>query len=168
MPRSRIVRSKSRPNNSWSGVVVSSFTTIAFGTKTLLSTLVLNNQGIDETILRVIGSITVASDQFAAAEDQIGSVGLIVVTDLAIAAGAASIPGPSTNIEDDGWFCHQTFANRNVVAAEPRPLMIPFASKGRRIVESGQSVALMVENSDANNGFVVAVQFRVLSRVTGT
>jgi len=157
-----------RHNNAWSGVVRAGFDTVAANTKTLLSSLVLSNQGIDETILRVVGSITVASDQVGAIEEQIGGVGLIVVTDLALAAGAASIPGPSTDVKDDGWFCHQLFANISSNTGDRQAVHFDFSSKGRRVVETGKSVALMVENASSSNGFVIAVQFRMLSRVTGT
>ena len=170
MPRSRIVRSarSRRPNNSWSGVVISAFSVIAANSKVLLSSLVLSNQGIDETIMRVVGSITVISDQAAAAEQQIGGVGLMIVTDLALAAGAASIPGPSTDVEDDAWFAHALFQHQDKETTSPRSLTTNFSSKGRRVVESGQSIALMVENSHATHGFSIGVQFRMLSRVTGT
>ena len=103
-------RSNVRHNNAWFSVVSSTFIVIPAASKVLLGTLTLSNPNIDETQLRVIGSVAVGSDQAAAFENQIGSVGLIVVSDVAAAAGAASIPGPSTNGDDDGWFCHQNFA----------------------------------------------------------
>jgi len=129
----------------------------------------LSNPNIDETQMRVIGSITVVSDQPTSLERQIGSVGLIVVSDNAIAAGAASIPGPSTDIDNDGWFCHTQFA-QNTVANPTASLPPPYAfvSKGRRIVQEGMGIAIMVENIHATHGMIVALQFRMLSRVTGT
>ena len=53
--------------------------------------------------------IMVGSDQVAVVEQQIGALGFIVVSDLAIAAGAASIPSPGFNGSDDGWFVWQAF-----------------------------------------------------------
>ncbi len=154
-------------NYSWSGVIDPGNAIAGSTTAVLLGSLALENQGIDETAFRVVGNIMVVSDQAAAIETQIGSVGLIVVTDLAIAAGAASIPGPSTNVEDDQWFCHQLFANKNQVAADPRPAFFDFSSKGRRVVQDGEAIALMCENSSGACGFSIAVQFRMLSRITG-
>ena len=95
-----------RPNNSWGIFASSSFSNIAANSKVLLGTIALSNPGIDETILRIIGSISIASDATGAIETQIGSVGIIVVSDEAVAAGVASIPGPSTDGSNDGWFAH--------------------------------------------------------------
>ncbi len=79
-------------------------------TKILLGVFVLSNVGIGETVRRTIGNIWVVSDQAAADEVQVGAFGCIVVTDLAAAAGAASIPGPFTDANDDGWFVWQGFS----------------------------------------------------------
>ncbi len=100
---------RSNPNRAWAGTVD---TENAFGggSKILLGSFSLSNPNIDETILRTVGVLSIRSDQIAAPEEQVGAFGMIKVTDLAIAAGAASIPGPVTDIGDDGWFVHVPFA----------------------------------------------------------
>ncbi len=153
-------------NNSWGAVVSSVFVTVGANSKVLLGSLTLNNPNIDETVLRVIGQVAVITDS-ATFESQIGSVGLIVVSNQAVAAGAASIPGPSTDMEDDGWFCHALFA-QDAKAGDINSTSYPFESKGRRVVQEGESIAIMAENIHASEGMTVAVQFRILSRVTGT
>ncbi len=159
---------RSRPNNSWSGVVVAAFTVVPANSKILLGSLVLSNPNIDETALRVVGHLVVLSDQSGAVEQQLGAAGLIHVSNRAITAGVASIPSPATDIEDDGWFTHQTFMTVNQDASTAQPMLYDFSSKGRRITEDGQSIAVVVENSHASFGLKIAIQFRILSRVTGT
>ncbi len=64
------------------------------------------------TIIRTRGFVAIASDQSTADENQIGAFGLGVVTELARAAGIASIPGAQTDAVWDGWFVHQSFGQR--------------------------------------------------------
>ena len=158
-----------RPNNNWGALATSDYVTVAGNTKVLVASVALSNPGIDETIMRIIGSINVVSDQAAALERQIGAAGLIVVTDLALAAGAASIPGPSTDAGDDGWFCHQFFSQFNQLSdGNTMGFQYDFSSKGRRVVEDGKVIAVMVENSHATESLLINLQFRILGRVTGT
>ncbi len=171
--RSPTRTNRSRPNRAWAGLANAAPTTVAAATKVLLGTLTLSNQGIDETVLRTLGLLTIASDQAAANENQIGAWGMMVVTDLAIAAGAASIPGPITNIEDDGWFAHVSFANElqfsSAVGMRPNfGVTNRFDFKSKRVVSSGQAVAIMVENAHASNGFTIVQVIRMLTQVRGT
>ncbi len=162
-------RGSSKHNNSWGAVVSSTALTIPAASKVLLGSLTLNNPNIDETVLRVIGNLTVMSDQTGVEEFVIGSVGLIVVSNQAVAAGIASIPGSSTDSEDDGWFAHQFFSYiGQTVATQPSFLNMPFESKGRRVVQEGEAIAIVAENIHASQGLKVILQFRILSRVTGT
>jgi len=161
-------RGSVKHNNAWSAVISSDYITIPAASKVLLGALALSNTNIDETILRVIGSVNVNTDTSSSQERQIGSVGLIVVSNNAQAAGVASIPGPSTDSEDDGWFCHAFFAQTNPTGADPDAHTYNFSSKGRRIVQEGELIAIVAENSHASHGFILNLQFRLLSRVTGT
>ena len=148
-------------------------TVVAAGTKVLLGTFGPNAGGIDETILRTVGGVMVASDNYLSPESQFGSFGLIAVTDIAAAAGAASIPGPSTDAGDD-WFIHRAFAQEsnvqtNVGSDIPSSVYYEFDSKAKRIIDgTGIVLAVMVENIHATHGFTVLVQFRFLSQVRGT
>ena len=170
MARNKVTRTvRRRPNNSWGIFAVSVFTNIPAASKVLMGTIFLSNPGIDETVLRIIGNITIASDNPGAIETQIGSVGLIVVSDEAVAAGVASIPGPSADGDNDGWFAHQTFAMfSSQVATLNMSQVWPFQSKVRRVVQDGSVIAIVIENDHATHGFLAALQFRVLGRVTGT
>ncbi len=169
MARRRTTLVTKKHNNAWSSAISSTFIAIPANSKVLLTTFTLSNPNIDETVLRVIGNVGLASDQTAAIEENIGSVGMIVVSTVAIAAGIASIPGSSTDSNDDGWFCHQFLSNiSQQVNTNPSVMMFPFASKGRRVVSNGEAIAVVAENIHSSSGLSVCLQFRLLSRVTGT
>ena len=121
-------------------------------------------------VRRTRGWVHVTSDQSAAAELQLGSLGLVVVSDLALAAGAASIPGPVTDASDDGWFVWQPFVSRQAVSAvltaSAGPLVFEFDSKAMRRVEEGFGIAVMVENAHATFGLNVECAFSVLTSIS--
>ena len=161
---------KSKPNTSWTAAISSQFISVPAGSRVLLAGLAPSNPGIDETIFRVIGHVTVVSDQTQQVETQVGSVGLIVVSAEAIFAGSGSVPGPSSQANNDGWFCHLMFAQKTKGSNDNAPAygIYPFESKGRRIVNEGSQIAVMAENIHLTEGMSVNVQFRILSRVTGS
>ena len=156
MARTRVLtRSRgARPGGTWARITIGSFA-VAGNTKVLAATGVLSNPGIGETIRRTRGIIGWRSDQTAVDEDQIGAFGAIVVSDLAIAAGVASIPGPDTDASDDGWFVWQPllsgFEFQSGTGVIFRTFQIfEFDSKAMRRVEEGFSQAFVVENGSAN------------------
>ena len=169
----RRFQNQRRPNRDWSAINETVFTTVAAATKVILASFVLKNPGIDETILRSVGSLAVASDQVATTEDYMGAFGMIIVTDTALAAGVVSIPGPVTDGDDDGWFTYVGFSQRFtfITGAGFHPAaatMLPIDSKAKRVLEEGQSVALVVENASATTGFIAALNLRILAQVRGT
>ena len=168
-PRAR----SSRPNRAWAGVASTGYTTIAPSAKVLIGSFILSNTNIDETILRNVGIVSVTSDQQAASEDILGAFGLIVVTDIALAAGVASVPGPVSDIEDDGWMVYvpiaQSMAFQDATGVNyDFATQYAFDSKAKRRFQEGQVVALVAENASASFGFQLAVVFRQLTMVTGT
>ena len=165
-------RSSRRHNRDWTGTVSTVYTSVPAATKVLFGTFAPSNAGIDETVLRTVGMISVASDQVAADEFSIGAFGMKIVTDLAAAAGAASIPGPVTDISDDGWFVFVPFAESfefvSAVGIAPNyGRRYPFDSRAKRVLEEGSVVVLMVENASPSFGIEVALAFRMLTMVTG-
>ncbi len=132
--------------------------------KVVVATQVLNNPGIGETVRRTRGVAIISSDQAAGVEDQFGALGFIMVNDLALAAGAVSIPGPVTDGSDDGWFVWQPLLGVGNIGANGRVgYVVPFDSKAMRRVEEGFGIAIMVENASAANVFDFALGFSVLS-----
>ncbi len=176
VPRQRFQRSSRRsssPNRGWAGEVDPVPVSLAAGNKVLAAAIVLDNQGIDETILRTIGSISVGSDQSAATEFQLGAVGFCLVTDTALAAGIASIPDPVTDVEDDIWFVHKSFSREflfgTAVGFAPDFMeTFTFESRAKRIFHTGNSIAVVVANAHATHGLKFALNWRMLTMVRGT
>ncbi len=153
----RVVRAQRQPTN-WARFVSLGGVVLAAGAKALITTVTLSNPGINETVRRTRGILSISSNQEAANHDQIGALGLVVVSDLAIAAGAGSIPGPVTDASDDGWFVWLPFTQRTdagLQGVESREYH--FDSKVMRRVEEGFGVAFMIENGSASN----AIQFNL-------
>ncbi len=142
---------------------------MAAGTKVLLAVSELSNPGITETVIRTRGMFGILTDAATASEFQHGAFGMIVVNDLAAAAGAASIPGPVVDASDDGWFVWEPFlsAQESVGAtAVTVPMSVfHFDSKAARRVEQGFQIAIMVENASATHAFDVLSAFSQLSKV---
>ena len=169
----RQYRQQSRPNRGWAGDVPAAPLTVPAASKVLSSLLVLDNDGIDETILRVVGGIAIQSDQLSAVETQSGAVGMCLVTDTAVAVGITALPDPVTDVQDDVWFFYQSFATQlffsTAVAFDAQgSTWFPFDSKAKRIFHSGQTVAVVIANSHATHGLKVQFNFRMLTQVRGT
>ncbi len=134
--------------------------------KVLAATLTLDNPGITETVIRTLGRYLVQSDQAAGVEFQLGAWGMIVINDLAVAAGAASIPGPVTDASDDGWFVWEPFSTFGTRASAVGQWQdVHFESKAARRVEEGFTIAIMVENAHASDGLLFTLGASVLSKV---
>ena len=173
MARRRVVstrgyaRSQRQPSN-WARVLSNSLVTVPAASKVLLNTVVLSNPGIGETVRRTRGRIYVGSDQSGAIEQQFFAFGMMVVNDLALAAGAASIPGPGTDASDDGWFVWEPWvmSQSNATGVAGPEVVLNFDSKAMRRVEEGYGVALMVENLSATFGLRVALGLSLLSSLS--
>ncbi len=169
----RFSRQVSRPNRTWAGDISATFVNLAASSKVLAATIVLSNQGIDETILRVVGGIAVGSDQTGATEFQQGAIGMCLVTDTAAGVGIGSLPDPVTDIADDIWFMYQSWHRKFQFADATGTLgdavqWYPFDSRAKRIIHSGEQVAVVVANANSSFGFEFALTIRVLTQVRGT
>ena len=95
---------------------------------------------------------------------------MILVTDQALAIGVTAIPSPFTQGDDDGWFCHQSFAQQmsNELTA-PAFQWYPIDTKGKRVQDgSGISIALVAANAHASFGLKIYEVIRMLAQVRGT
>jgi len=103
------------------------------------------------------------SDQVSQTEFQFGAVGMIVVNDLAIAAGVASIPGPGTDLDDDGWFVWEPFQlvgeakDGGADGSAQEWAGWSFDSKAMRRIEEGFGIAIVCENVNTSNGLEIAL-----------
>ena len=171
--QNRLQRRSGPSNKGWVGTVAAEEVNVPAASKVLLNTFVLSNMNIDETVLRTVGQISINSDNFAATEEQRGAFGLIVVSDAAVAVGITAIPGPITDVDDDGWFVYIPFSYLNIQATSvgrnpDAAHRIEFDSKAKRVFQEGQQIAIVVENAHAAHGFDIAPMFRMLTMVRGT
>ena len=164
--RGRVIGRAPRAVTNWSRLVDATYGTVAAGTKVLFSTVTLSNPGISETVRRTRGVVTVRSDQTGGDEPQLGAMGMIVVNDLAIAAGVASIPGPVTDASDDGWFVWVPFLQSRMTDAARNSEQYQFDSKAMRRVEEGFTVAIVFENASATFGLQAAAGISILSSLS--
>ena len=176
MPRVRrasgFPQRQNRANRSWAGIEFEA-TTAAAGAKVLIGGFTLSNPGIDETILRTRGSVMTAPTTPTADHQTHAAWGMIVVNDLAVAAGVASIPGPVTDRGDDGWLVWEplqaTLDFSTAVGKDYKAgAVFPFDSKAKRIIEEGFQIAIVVENAAAAGTISFSGMFRALTMVRGT
>ena len=138
-------------------------TLVPVGTKVLLASFVLSNPGINETVRRTRGRFFVNSDQATTNEMVLVAIGFVVVNDLALAAGAASLPGPISDASDDGWFVWEgvpilsasTDGGSGSIVSGVQP--IEFDSKAMRRVEEGFGIAVIAEASGVGAEVSMAV-----------
>jgi len=165
MPGRRVAtqpRARKEVNYTWSHLQIA-VTVVPAGTKVLLGFFFLDT-AFEETVVRVRGTMSINTDQTASLETQQGALGFIRVTDRAIVAGAASIPGPVTDGDDDGWFVWVPFSHESLTSIGPEAARIyPIDSKAQRIVREGQQLAVMLENAGPH-GLRVTLMLRALSR----
>ncbi len=163
--RRPVVASRGRSGTNWFRVIDSE-TAVAEGTKVLLASGVLSNAGINEVVRRTRGRILITSDQATIVENVMLAFGMIVVSDLALAAGAASIPGPITDASDDGWFVWEGFPTLVSTTDGSTSFAVqyygePFDSKAMRRIPEGFGVAFMAEAT--GGGAEVALAISVLT-----
>ena len=164
--------SRSRPRfpprqsvRDWARVVSATLITVPAASKVVLATFV-DSSGEDRTVRRSIGMLWVQSDQVSVVEEQTGALGALVVTDLAVAAGAGSIPGPVTDRNDDVWATWMPFLQASELPADTDTRRAGyhyhFDSKGQRKLPGGTQYVFMVENSSATEGLQVMFAASVL------
>ena len=125
----------------------------------------------DLTVRRIRGLLTVASDQQAATELQLGAFGALVVTDAAVAVGITSIPDPVTEVADDMWMLYVHIGQQvrfgTAVGLEPHWVtQYVLDSKAMRKTPAGYSLAFVIANA-ASTGFNATLGVRILSSITG-
>jgi len=161
----RFTRTQRQPS-TWARLTSPAPIIVPAASKVFIATFALANPGIGETVRRTRGLISISSDQFAAAEEQTGAFGMIVVNDLAAAAGAASIPSPVAEGSDDGWFVWVPFSQSLSSLESTNSWQYEFDSKAMRRVEEGFIIALMVENAHADDGLRIMVNLSLLSSLS--
>ncbi len=119
------------------------------------------------TIVRTRGILLIESDQTAVSESQMGGVGLTFVSEPARVAGAASLPGPTTDFGHEGWFMHQFVTSRVEVASAigaQNPAGTQYVIDSKAMRKDGDALVLMAENTNGTSAFTVTVFLRLLMK----
>jgi len=171
MPRGRgyPVRGRSTKKHvDWSGSVpLTAMVALAGSSQVLDQIFTPFAEG--ETVVRTRGLFTWGSDQFVAGEDQLGAVGIGIVSAQAASVGITAVPHPDTDSAWDGWLWHSYFASRITVGdqtayAPAQVHQLRIDSKAMRKVGSDERAVLVVQNSSAS-GMIFSLQVRFLSKV---
>jgi len=152
----------------WAAIVATTEVTVAADSFALLTAFTGADLSplVPATLVRIRGEIMMRSDQSAADEQQIGSLGIGVVQDVARIAGAASLPDPLLDAGDEVWLYWQSLLSAGetgagtVIGSTPKTYTID--SKAMRKVVDGESLVVMVANHAAGHGFKIAFQARFL------
>ncbi len=156
-----------RAQTDWTRLGSTASVVVAAGTKVLLASFTSTEDGV--TVRRTRGRVAVMSDQSAVAEEQLGAFGIVKVTTVALAAGAASIPGPITDDDDQGWMVYEPFVELSdmtpggAAARASGPNAIIVDNKAMRKVPFGFALAVMIENASATTGLEVNFRLAVLT-----
>jgi len=105
--RGRTVVRSQRRLTQWVGSADAGYLAIAAGASVIVES---NATLTGTTIVRLRGELSVRPSTFGADLDLVGALGIGIVSDQAFAAGSASIPGPWTDKDWDGWFVWQAVA----------------------------------------------------------
>ena len=119
------------------------------------------------TIMRSRVRIWYESDQLAASETTISSIGEIVVKDQAVAAGVASLPKPNADPEAQWiWWegLQDSFLLATAVGFQPTSSqVVDVDAKSSRKVGINEDMAIIISNTTL--GAIVAVQGRTLIKL---
>ena len=120
------------------------------------------------TIVRTRGRLLVMSDQVAASESYVGSIGYSVVSDQAIAVGVTAVPTPATDLASDKFFVLESWPGRAILNGtswfmDATPQV--FDSKAMRKVEEGSDIAFVSEAGIGGNGALVVDVGRLLVKL---
>ena len=120
------------------------------------------------TIVRVVGSMFVQSDQNAAIENPFGAFGLAVVSAEASAVGVTAVPDPVTTPESDLWMGYQSFAAEGSASTNVgRPANFQtFDFRAMRKVDGNSDFVTVVANSSAADGLLFILNYRFLVKLS--
>ncbi len=122
------------------------------------------------TVVRTHLLVALTSDQSGASENQIGAVGLCVVSDQASAIGITAVPTPITDLASDLFFVHQSMINAflfvtaaGIAPREDRQYVVD--SKAMRKVNGDEDVVFTLEASGVGSGLSVVTMGRMLIKL---
>ncbi len=145
-------RSSRKRLTSWIGMADQLYTPVPSNTKVLIQIFdPFSSAGIPRpTVVRNRGMVSIIPNQSGADLSYGGAFGIGVVTDEAVAAGVASVPGPVTDSDWQGWLAWQSFAYRLDFDTGAGKLLISndfeLDSKGMRKMGDGETLVMVAES----------------------
>ena len=121
------------------------------------------------TVVRLRGQLQCVSDQSAATEQYIGSIGAAVVSDQATAIGVTAVPTPATDLASDLWFMHEIwigsidFSDATGIFSDHPSRAVD--SKAMRKVNGDQDLVICTEAGLGGSGVTVAFAGRFLVKL---
>jgi hypothetical protein len=113
--------------------------------------------------------MVVSSDQLAATEDQLFTVGVAIVKEAARVAGIASLPDPLNDGDDSIWQTWQQGFSRTLfndaTGFTNNVNQYEIDSKSMRKIETGESLVLIGTNAHATAGLTVSIGLRFLFKL---
>jgi len=173
--RGRIIRGgRSVRDTIWFSMTETRTAAASANTATLLLTLNAAALSLRPfTIVRSLFHHSVRSDQTGASENFDAALGVAVVSDQATAIGVTAVPTPFTDLGSDLWLLHNIIDGHFLFisgvgveanSTSPRGGMT-VESKAMRKVESGQDIAVVIENSSISSGTQNYVAGRMLVKL---
>ena len=120
------------------------------------------------TITRVVGLLSILSDQNAAVELVFGALGFAVVSEKAVTTGATAVPDPVTEASSDLWHVYQSFAAEGSSSTNVgRPMeQFAFDSRAQRKVQDGENCVAVIANASATFGLTYVLNYRILIKLS--
>jgi len=152
-----------RTDYNWTGFITVGLTIAESNTNTLGGSLTFNDAA---TIYRLRGQLLIRFDGTSAGDTNIAGVGIIVVQESAVAAGAASVPNPLTDPEADFlWHQYAPFIQpvTDDVGGVSSSMRIEVDSKAMRRVKDTQTLQLVASMSAATGATTLTGGIRILT-----
>jgi len=156
--RGRIVSRGSKRHGEWVGSTPQTSLT-ALAASSVVLDQVFTPFDAGETVIRTRGLFAVKTDQVISTENQMGAVGIGIVSEQAATVGITAVPHPDTDSGWNGWLWHSYYASSftfgsSVGFTSPTLFHIEIDSKAMRKVGDNERLVVVVENSG-----VVGIQF---------
>ena len=141
-----------RRQTTWIGPPDQNFVAVGSGASVIIASFNPSTSFIlGSTVVRSRGAFTYRPDSSAADVDIVGAFGMGIVSEQALAAGAASVPGAFDEADWDGWFVWRSFAMSFESVTQASTLIwsetLEIDSKAMRKVHDNEAVVQVVESN---------------------
>ena len=118
------------------------------------------------TLIRIRGRVMMQSDVGSVTEQQLGILGISVVTEQARVGGIASLPDPGTNSDSSVWMGWiPMMSSSHAATAIESPSVVEVDVKAQRKISNGEAIVGVMANNSAVHGLKFAVLLRFLFKL---